>query len=218
MIKIIALLITLFFPASLFASPVSVVSPEIKEFVGLYLERVKNNNIELLKKMSVSDGTCQYGSVSTILKNVGDAEYTMEVKPFSKDSAGYKFAVALNKGKPAVLGKPTHIVNVKWQYQQEEFTIGHQCYALIHGSAEVSLAISNRKGIIKEHTVCEEHKNKPVTRTTVSLTKANKDIVKKWIRSQKTYSRLKTRMFIAKKFGYNRKDSKIILKKVCAEM
>jgi len=185
----------------------------VKQFLDTYFTAVKDENFKLLRTLSISAGTCQYKGVRRVLDDVGIAEYSLELKPFSKESDDYKFAVALNNGKPVVLGEPTHMAKTVWIYTKENFTKGHKCHAVIESSASISLAISDR-GKIREHSYCEQ-RDKSTDTKKVHVTGIQMDEIKSYIDQQKPYSRLKARLFIMKKYDYKSTEAKQVLERVC---
>lgn len=208
--KIITLFITLTISANTFADPNT---DRIKLFVEKYINLIKDDDIKALKAISMSKGTCQYQVAKRILNKVGNEKYTIDVKTFSKDSEAYKFAVALNNGSPAILGNPTHQVDIKWRYTYENYTKGHKCHSVVATSAIMTLAVSNNK-IIKEHTFCKERKfEKKPKNINISNEKIIK--IKKYISEQEHFSRIKTSRYIMKNYNYKYPEAKKVLKLSC---
>ena len=216
--KIIILFITLALSTNAFAAPDTETDTEtdtqqIKLFVEKYINLIKDDDIKELKNISKSKGTCHYQAAKNILNKVGDAKYTIEVKPFSKDSEDYQLAVALNNAAPSVLGQPTHQVDISWQYTDKNYTKGHKCHSVTGTSATITLAISN-KNIIREHSYCKDIKTKENFKELI-ISNEQIEKVKNYINQQEKFSRLKTNQFIMKTYGYKSPDAKKVFKLTC---
>ena len=156
---------------------------------------------------------CQH---KRILDFVGGEKYNFEINPYLKNSNDMKFAIALNNGKPVVIGSPTHTVNVKWSFWKENYTTGHKCYSMVSKDAEMTLAISNQ-GCIDEHSYCKNN-SKKLKSENVELTKIQLNEIKRHILEQKQFSRLKARIFIMKKYKYKSNEAKQALKQACDKL
>lgn len=212
--KIIILFITLAISTNSFSAPNTDTGTEqIKLFVEKYINLIKDDDINELKNISISKGTCQYKAAKQIINKVGNAKYTIEVKPFSKDNDDYKLAVALNNAAPSVLGQPTHQVDIQWQYTDEHYTKDHKCHSVVNTSATITLAISN-KHKIKEHSYCKDIKSKEKHKNIIV---SNEQIqkIKKHINEQEHFSRIKTSQYIMKTYDYKYPEAKKALKLTC---
>jgi len=210
--KIILLFITLAISTNTFAAPESD-TEQIKLFVEKYINLIKDNDIKELKNISKSKGTCHYQAAKHILNKVGNEKYTIEVKPFSKDSEDYQLAVALNNAAPSVLGKPTHQINIQWQFTDENYTKGHKCHSVVGTSATITLAIS-KKDKIREHSYCKDIKTKEKFKD-INISNEQIEKIKNYISAQEHFSRLKTNQYIMKTYGYKSPDAKKVLKLTC---
>lgn len=209
--KLLALLLATVIPINSYATPDII---KVKSFVDSYIIYLKIDDIDSLKKLSVSKGTCQYKGAKRIIRSVGDNKYTVEVKPFSKKSKDYKFALYLSDGSPVIIGDPSHAVYIKWDYyKKENYTAGHKCHSITPASSSMMLVISNNNEI-KEHSYCKEQvEEKPDPEIKVAKVQFNE--IKKHLYSKEQFSSYKTKQYIMKKYGLKYIEAHKTLKVVC---
>lgn len=185
----------------------------VGKFIQTYLGALKQNNTKLLRKLSTSNNICKH---SFVINSVGNEKYTYDIKQFLKDGNDIKFAKFLSDGNPVIIGNPTHIVDVNWSFTKENYKSGHKCHAIVGNSVVMTLAISNRNGII-EHSNCPSNKQIVITKN-VKPTKTQTKEIKNYLLEQKHFSRLSSRKFIMENYGYNSAESKSVLKQVCDKL
>ena len=192
-------------------------------FVAEYLSSVKEGNLTTISEVTRSNHPDVHLMNSALVKKWHGSDYKIEIAPYNKGKEDFTaMALELSHGNCGFSGTPTHEVKVIWKEQRTNYSNGHACYSVVIDSAEISLFISKKNGIIEEHSYCKKEHILLATENnkeeTDYLDDEQRKEIKQWLTSQPHFSGIKSKKHIKSKYGVSSNTARAIVDSVCKEL